>query len=101
MGEWKYNVEDCFDEKGNFTFKRFDPYRLDRNDPDEVSFFHALFYEDDFCVSLRFSVEQFILSYLRSNSDKVAWDCDMSALIHYDTFSCNTKGNYDVRYGWR
>ncbi len=98
MSDWKYNVEDCFDEEGNFAIKGFDPYRCDEEEKD---FYNALFYTYEYSVSLRFSVEKYILNFLNGHDKTLSWDCDMVQLIHYDNFACNTKGNYDVRYGWR
>ncbi|MCQ2232452.1 MAG: hypothetical protein MJZ30_11455 [Paludibacteraceae bacterium] len=93
MSKYK-NIEDCFDENGDFIIKGFNPYHVG-DDPDEKELYDFLFDEDGYAIR---DIE--LVNVIHKNN----WNWTCSAVRYYYAANCidaNCGGNYSAVYAWR
>lgn len=93
------NMNEIFDDNGNFREKRYDPWRVDER---FKTIHNALFDEYGFLKQVgeyEDWVERKLLAFVSENY--LHWNCDAIKLYHAHEFSTGTKGQYGANTAWR
>ena len=88
-------LSEIFNEKGDFNRKYFDPYRIDREDKEEMDFYNAIFDEHGSLVLSQYDLAAFI------NENKFGVFYDAVKLYYAQEHGSKTKRSYPATYMWR